>query len=160
LAPDASTALEGFRTSLRLDPYSHQTRVMVCITLVFMGRLTEAELELARAQGLYPEDPVFRGVHAVVYALRGQKDAAREALAGTPYGDGRDPEKKAMGDDLIEIMALFGDVDESLESGELRAKEMTARWARVGPLLSRGLPGSDSRDPRDMQAVGLAFPAQ
>jgi Flp pilus assembly protein TadD len=80
LAGTVPEALRHFRQSLEHDPLHHRANGMLATVLLTIGRRAEARSRIAVAELLFPEDPTFPVLHALLEALEGNPAAASAAL--------------------------------------------------------------------------------
>ncbi len=81
LAHSSPEAVTHFQEALRADPFNPRTNGMLALLLTALGRHDEAQDRLLVAELLFPEDPSFRVVHAMLLALQDRKEAAAAQLA-------------------------------------------------------------------------------
>jgi serine/threonine protein kinase len=80
LADSAPAAIEHCRRALVKDPHHHSALGVLSLSLLVLGRTNEARDVALRATTIYPEDPNFRIVLAIVHALHGDLAAVRAEM--------------------------------------------------------------------------------
>jgi serine/threonine protein kinase/tetratricopeptide (TPR) repeat protein len=80
LAPTVPEAVSHFRAALDRDTFHHRANEMVVVLLVIQGEMAEARERAALARRLFPEDPTFSVLLAVVHAWEGDAAAAEREL--------------------------------------------------------------------------------
>ena len=106
---DYPAALEDGRKAIELEPTSSYLRCLQARLRILTGNLHEAEAELAVAQALSPSSGDVAFTKALLWAARGDRTKAEDALAR--------PARPTVLRNYIETMvyAKLGDLDESID---------------------------------------------
>ncbi len=80
LAPTSPEALRQFEQAVREDPFHQRANGMLALLLVCLGRRPEARERTRVGELLFPDDPTFRLVHALLDALDGDVPRAQSDL--------------------------------------------------------------------------------
>ncbi len=80
LAQTSPEAVVHFEKALHHDPFHYRANSMLTLTLLLLGRLEEAGQRLGVGESLYPDDPTFKILRAIIHSLRDDLPAARALL--------------------------------------------------------------------------------
>ena len=80
LATTSTEAIGQFRRALELDPFHNQATNRLALMLSFLGRRQDARDVLAKAELIFPDDPMPRLIHATVLAEEGDLAGAEKLL--------------------------------------------------------------------------------
>jgi tetratricopeptide (TPR) repeat protein len=80
LAGKSREATDCFRRAVEEDPFNPRANGMLALCLTSLGQHQEARDRLLVAERLFPEDPSFRVIHAMLLAMQDDLGAARAQL--------------------------------------------------------------------------------
>src|SRR5262249_40022386 len=87
LAETSPDAVRHFQEALAHDPFHHRANGILTLLLTLLGQLEEARARVAFAELVFPDDPTFRVLHALIQAVeddlprpRAQLERARPQL--------------------------------------------------------------------------------
>jgi tetratricopeptide (TPR) repeat protein len=152
LADSSPEAVGYFQQALQADPFHPRANGACAMCLFTLGRVAEARDQVHFAERVFPEDPTFQVLHAMLLALGGKKEEAKKHVerAGAVLKDRGQVE---MARTLVEFM----DQGVYQSEGVLAGEESFARWLfRNGPGLAkimlvaqgdRGKLGTPSKSP-------------
>ena len=80
LAPTSPEAVEHFQRAVERDPFNPRLNGMLALLLTSLGKRQGALDQLRLSEQLFPEDPTFRVIHAMLCALEDNKVAAAAQL--------------------------------------------------------------------------------
>jgi serine/threonine protein kinase/tetratricopeptide (TPR) repeat protein len=141
LAQTTPEAVRCFRDAVRLDPFHPRANAMLAYLLVLIGHRQEARERILVAELLFPDDPTFRVIHAVLEALEDNLPAAKEHLdkARTQVGD------KAMrtASALVYLYQFLSQIVKEIDEGSMtpRSPRLVDLAQRMSSLLA------DEKDP-------------
>ncbi len=87
IAETGGEAINHAREVLRLDPFHHGGRSMLCCLLAYGGQSAEATEHARIGELLFPSDGGFPGTHAWILACAGRMDEAMKLADATPALD-------------------------------------------------------------------------
>jgi tetratricopeptide (TPR) repeat protein len=131
LAETSPAAVEHLGQALEADPTHHPSRVMLGMLLILMGRIRDAEKLADTSRALYPDDPNFELMSALILTLQGQRDKAEQIARRL---DKQFTPRQARALRLtIELFDAAGRLDEPEESRSGRKIESV--WRDLQPEL-------------------------
>jgi tetratricopeptide (TPR) repeat protein len=80
LAPTSADAVRHFRQALAADPFHQQASGMLGLTLIALGRMAEAREHVTFARKVFPDDPTFAVLLAMILGWEEDLAAGRAAL--------------------------------------------------------------------------------
>jgi tetratricopeptide (TPR) repeat protein len=80
VAETTPQAVEKFRRAVDLDPFHPRANAMLALTLLYSGRLAEARERIVFAERVFPDDPSFQVLHAMLFALEDRMPDANKQL--------------------------------------------------------------------------------
>jgi serine/threonine protein kinase/tetratricopeptide (TPR) repeat protein len=80
LAPTSDEAVAHFRQAIRNDPFQHRAQGMLSLLLIACGRLTEAHEPIDFGELVFPDDPTFKVLRALLKACEEDLQGARDRL--------------------------------------------------------------------------------
>jgi hypothetical protein len=118
LAPTSPEALQEFEQAVRAEPFHQRANGMLALLLTCLGRRAEARDRVLVGELLFPDDPTFRLVHAVLDALEGNAaranadlDAARAQLGDRQMASAR--AMVALAEQVPQLADLLGGVSDT-----------------------------------------------
>ncbi len=137
LADTSPKMVEAFLQAIEKDPYHHKGRAMLGLMLLLLGRHDEAKDHVKLGEKLFPEDPIFKLMHAQLKALHGDLAGANALLEQTRTQLG-DKEVAALKVG-VEVLHQIADVDRAMTDPGTSDLVKTAEKLR--PHLARFLTG-------------------
>jgi hypothetical protein len=132
LAERTHEAVRLLRQALAQDPMHHRANAMLATTLFWSGRLRECHDRIAFAEEAFPEDAVFKVLHALLSARQGDRaDATARLRKARQQNLLSEPQLAAVGP-LVEAMAHLHHLDGA-------SATLAARDAGLGTILSKAV---------------------
>lgn len=128
MAETSPDAVRHFEKALEKDPFHQRAGTLLPLTLLFLGRLDEAHAHLSVAESLFPEDPNFKILRAMLLATRDDMKAARDLLERSRVQIGAKEYEAASA--AVELVNLIHFV------GQVTADDMSPLEKRLGRLYS------------------------
>jgi tetratricopeptide (TPR) repeat protein len=135
--------VEHLEKALALDPYHHRANSMLGLLQLFLGRHDEARVQIAAGAKLFPDDPHFKLLKAILCALNDDLKSAHRLLdkAQPQLGAQKATEIRP----LLELLNLLCHLEEA-EENSLRFQERIARSALIAKGVGGFRPGSNEQD--------------
>lgn len=148
LAPSTPEALGHFERAVREDPFHHRAGGMLALLLLMAGRHEEAGERIRLGELLFPDDPSFKVLHALLLAARDDLagalkivQAAQDQLGAAQFAATRDLVEATH--QLIQLEAVFLDLVEPSASTPLTllklvrpsTRALAAYRGKTAPLL-------------------------
>jgi tetratricopeptide (TPR) repeat protein len=146
LADTTPEAVRHFERALAHDPFHPRANGALVLTLATLGRLPEARQRIHFAERVFPRDPTFRVLHALLEAIAGNRAHALRLLdeAGQRLQDGRQLDgPRLMVELLVEVRELkfwAGDPDQSF-------LDLAKKLAPLAPRFKAILAADQQRRP-------------
>ncbi|MFO0967817.1 MAG: serine/threonine-protein kinase [Gemmataceae bacterium] len=132
LADSTPTAARYWQEALTLDPFHYRANAMLMLALLFLGELDKASHRLAVGESLFPDDPSYQLMRAVLLTLRDDPAGAEKALARARPQLGE--QEVVMAQNALE---LIGIVHQMGEVTPLNFSPLDKRMARAQNLGQR-----------------------
>ncbi len=136
LARTTPEAVEHFRRALQEDPFNPRTSALLALLLTLRGQREEARQRLLVAELLFPEDPSFGVIQALLFALEDNMPAANAQLARAEP-QLRDKQRAAARAivELCNQVPLLGRVMERLVAADTQVSAWRILWQTMPAVL-------------------------
>lgn len=131
LAESTPEALASFEQALRDDPFHHRANGMLGLLLILRGRKDDALHRISHGELLFPDDPSFRILHALLLASSRDMPGADRVLE--PAKSLIDNEQFAAAQDFVKLTRTVADLEDAFEGqpltsgGNLRFASLIAK---------------------------------
>ena len=136
LATNSEKAVDLYREALTEDPYHVRSRILLGMTLLFMGRLQEVRDLAGQSEVLFREDPNFKLLLAFALAGLGDRPGAMQAVE--KMRGQVDAEQLEIMRGSVEGLALLSDAANDKDPNA--ATKQKSNWEKLQPLAARLMP--------------------
>jgi tetratricopeptide (TPR) repeat protein len=133
LAATSDDAIKFFKQAIEIDSRHEPSRSMLGVMLFTLGRMEEADELLRGSLILYPDNPNFRMLRAMILARNGRKKEALQLLERTKKQIGKVNYEILLS--LMDFMEAGGRIDDP--DRETTPEELASMWAKLAPQVYR-----------------------
>jgi tetratricopeptide (TPR) repeat protein len=163
LAASSTEAVQHFEQAITLDPFHHTANVLAVSQRLFLGQREAARERIDFARRIFPDDPTFVLLQALLLALEGKKEEGT-ALFERVSSRFTEPQRRTARA-ILEFLSALALVNNELDgTSEISTWQVTWRfmqaWLRVGALTQEGDEGQLSLPLPPTFRAGLKIASQ